>query len=254
MWKVMRVGTKSLLFGVHNVLWHPVTVYLAWHKLYGCPNLKETACIIMHDWGYWGCHNMDGLQGQKHPERAARIVKRLGWGEKYEKLCLLHSRSTAARFEEIPSKLCWADKLSIAYDPPMFYLFRARISGEIKEYRQESAMSCFCPLIATNREWLTLFRQYFMEQTYIGIEKQRKAALAADCAAAPAAKETPIISEQLRVETVVDSELLRIAEKYAIENVSDMNGDILDLSYFLIYDTLKISSLSVNRVSWNMSL
>ncbi len=33
----MCVGTKSILFGVHNLVIHPVPVALAWWKLYGFP-------------------------------------------------------------------------------------------------------------------------------------------------------------------------------------------------------------------------
>jgi hypothetical protein len=29
----MGVGTKSLLIGVHELLWHPITVYLGWCRL-----------------------------------------------------------------------------------------------------------------------------------------------------------------------------------------------------------------------------
>lgn len=68
----MTTGTKSLLFGVHQFLWHPLTVLLAWVYLYrSFPNPKELLCIFVHDWGYWGCPNMDGPEGERHPERAA---------------------------------------------------------------------------------------------------------------------------------------------------------------------------------------
>lgn len=56
----MKTGTKSLLFGVHQFIWHPLTVLLAWIKLYGWPAWEELVCIIIHDWGYWGKSNMDG--------------------------------------------------------------------------------------------------------------------------------------------------------------------------------------------------
>lgn len=36
-----------------------------------------------------------------------------------------------------PSKLCWADK-SILYDPAWFYLLRAKMSGELDEYKKNS--------------------------------------------------------------------------------------------------------------------
>ena len=43
----MKVGTKSLLFGVHQLLWHPLTVWLGWIKLYKKPpSFKEAVCIL----------------------------------------------------------------------------------------------------------------------------------------------------------------------------------------------------------------
>ena len=38
-----------------------------------------------------------------------------------------------------PSKLCWADKASILFEPEWFYLLRARASGELAEYRDKAA-------------------------------------------------------------------------------------------------------------------
>ncbi|MCK5235828.1 MAG: hypothetical protein KAR06_02490, partial [Deltaproteobacteria bacterium] len=66
-WRIRApVGTKSLLFGVHQFIWHPITVLIAWCKLYGWPTWPELVCIIVHDWGYWGKPNMDGPEGEKH--------------------------------------------------------------------------------------------------------------------------------------------------------------------------------------------
>lgn len=150
----MKLGQRSLLFGVHQFIWHPVTVLIAWYKLYGLPNWKELICIIIHDWGYWFAPNMDGEEGERHPEFAARWAGKL-LGHEYYLLCLLHSRHYARNQNLKPSKLCWADKLSILYDPAPFYLFRANLSGEIKEYRQLAANAGFIPLTASNREWFT---------------------------------------------------------------------------------------------------
>ena len=33
----MPVGTRSLLYGVHHIIWHPITVLIAWWILYGAP-------------------------------------------------------------------------------------------------------------------------------------------------------------------------------------------------------------------------
>jgi len=134
----MRVGTKSLLFGVHQFLWHPMTVILAWRKLYGWPNARETVCILVHDWGYWRAPDMDGEWGMNHPELGALIAGSL-FGTTYYDLVLLHSRSLARELGATPSKLCWADKASILFEPEWFYLLRARASGELAEYRDKTA-------------------------------------------------------------------------------------------------------------------
>jgi hypothetical protein len=59
----MKVGQRSLLYGVHQFLWHPITVLIAWWVLFGRPTWRELVCIIIHDWGYWNCPNMDGPEG-----------------------------------------------------------------------------------------------------------------------------------------------------------------------------------------------
>jgi hypothetical protein len=148
----MRVGTKSLLFGVHQFIWHPITVFIAWRAKYGWPSWREVVCIVVHDWGYWGAPNMDGAEGERHPELGAHIAMRL-FGAKYRDMCLHHSRHYCRQAQAEPSKLCWADKLSICYDPWWLYIPRAMLSGEINEYRQLAASAGFVPLSATHREW-----------------------------------------------------------------------------------------------------
>jgi len=148
----MKVGTKSLLFGVHQIFWHPVTVWIAWVRLFGLPNFKESICIFIHDWGYWGCADMDGATGASHPFFGARIAGKL-FGNDYYWLVLWHSRHLAKRFGAEPSKLCWADKFSMLSDPRGFYLLRARLSGEILEYRRHAAASGFIPQTASDTDW-----------------------------------------------------------------------------------------------------
>jgi hypothetical protein len=148
----LKVGRKSLLFGVHQFIWHPITVLLAWINLYGRPNWKEFVCIVIHDWGYWWAPNMDGLEGEKHPEFGAKLAGRW-FGIKYFDLCRYHSRHYSRNERREPSPLCWADKLSILYDPWWFYLPRAWLSGELFEYRKLAADAGFIPLSASHREW-----------------------------------------------------------------------------------------------------
>lgn len=62
-----------------------------------------------------------------------------------------------------PSRLCWADKLSVKYDPWWFYILRAWVSGELHEYRQEAAKDGLVHLSAGHREWHHYFRGLFLE-------------------------------------------------------------------------------------------
>ena len=150
----MKVGTKSLLFGVHQVFLHPMFVFAGWFKLYGWPNWKELICICIHDWGYWGCDDMDGPEGEQHSLWAAEIVgkrwdiNQYGSDLSWYFLCLYHSRfyvyKTIKEVKETapwidttksrPSKLCWADKLGSALYPPWLWVLLGTLTGEIKEY------------------------------------------------------------------------------------------------------------------------
>ncbi len=153
----MKVGTKSLLFGVHQFIWHPLTVVLAWRKLYrSWPNWWQLISIFCHDLGYWGKPNMDGLEGREHPYRGALLAAAISgpiwrffhdWADidreevfkavVYD-FTLGHSRELAGRRGVEPSKLCWADKYCVCVEPRWMYLFRARMSDEIIEYMRNA--------------------------------------------------------------------------------------------------------------------
>jgi len=166
----MDVGTKSLLFGVHQFLWHPWTVLRAWRKLYGgWPDAVELCAIIVHDWGYWGCPNMDGPEGETHPYAGAALTARFArwlgrdWHSAAEAYfnCLYHSRFLSAKAGADPSLLCWADKLSVHYDPQWFYLLRSRASGEILEYRQNAKRKL--PLWFSDDAWFRWYRRRVLD-------------------------------------------------------------------------------------------
>lgn len=134
----MRIGTKTLLFGNHLWWLHPLFVYMAWLKLYKqLPNWHEIICIIIHDWGYWGKPNLDGKEGEEHPQWAARWSQN-HLGRYYADLCDYHSRFRARKFGEKPSKLCLADKLGVALMPTYLWVFLGWLSGETKEYMTET--------------------------------------------------------------------------------------------------------------------
>ncbi len=155
---MIPVGSRSLLFGVHQFALHPFFVLIAWIKLYGWPSWRELICIVVHDWGYLGKPNMDGAEGMRHPEFGAYLVNRL-FGSDYFYLILLHSRHYAKALNEEPSKLCWADKLSIAYEPWWLYIPRAWASGELKEYRQLSSAAGITPLSDSHRQWFKTLKR-----------------------------------------------------------------------------------------------
>ncbi len=156
----MKVGTKSILFGVHQFILHPIGVFIAWCKLYGLPNFKELICIITHDWGYWGLPNMDGVEGKNHPEFAAKFAKKW-FGQEYYDLCLYHSRSYALKDNKEPSKLCWADKLCIKYNPWWIYVPLSILTGEIYEYRINDTS---IPLSKPHNVWFKLIRKNMIKQ------------------------------------------------------------------------------------------
>jgi hypothetical protein len=75
----MKVGTKSILFGAHCFLIHPIFVFIAWCQLYGFPyDPRIWIAFFVHDLGYWGKPNMDGPEGEKHVELGAKIMSIFG--------------------------------------------------------------------------------------------------------------------------------------------------------------------------------
>ena len=102
--------------------------------MYGFPfDPRLWFSFFLHDLGYIGKPNMDGEEGDKHPEFAAKIMG-FFFGKKWYDFCLYHSRFYSKRDNAQYSKLCVADKLSIIFEPWWFYLPRVILSGEIYEY------------------------------------------------------------------------------------------------------------------------
>lgn len=89
--KALPIGTKSVLFGVHNPLIHSLFLATAWIRLYGFRSPKDIhlnrkiaiwepglwACFILHDLGYIGKPDMDGPKGEQHIELGALWVSRM---------------------------------------------------------------------------------------------------------------------------------------------------------------------------------
>lgn len=176
----MKIGTKSLLFGVHQVFLHPLIIALAWWKLYGFPwNPCLWLCFIIHDWGYWGLPEMDGSIGDYHPILGAKIahvildepltifgirhITKYGKDDhKWQDFCCNHSRFLAAQNVMMPSKLCMADKLAVVLEPWWLYLPRAWASGELKEYMNSAKPGGKYDFVnlktTTSREWYQSFQ------------------------------------------------------------------------------------------------
>lgn len=179
----MRIGTKSVLFGVHQFLWHPLTVLLAWRKLYkSWPHWAELIAIFLHDTpGYWSKPEMDGPEGVNHPYLGAfwtaRIVVLVTQGYWIDQVpfenehggniyafTLLHSREVAKQWKCPTSKLYAADKCAILFDPAWFYLLRARLSGELYEYKGRAILSGHLPVDATDKEWYWFYHNHVINR------------------------------------------------------------------------------------------
>lgn len=140
----MKIGTKSLLFGAHQFLIHPVFVFIAWWKLFEFPkDFRLWIAFVIHDWGYWQKPNMDGPEGDEHVWGGARLMGRFDYSYWYGhgatepywfNLSAFHSRTIAKRFKVKPSRLCYADKMACVLEPAWLYLPRVILTGEIKEY------------------------------------------------------------------------------------------------------------------------
>jgi len=150
----MRIGTKTVLFGYHQFLLHPLIVAAAWTKLYGFPyDPRLWAAFFLHDIGYLGKPNIDGIEGQMHPFFGADIMHILFdypmQPSDWHHFCLYHSRTIAKTYFAPLSKLGYADKLAFLLYPK--WLLRALyfFSGEIVEYMK----NCETP---TWDEWYAL--------------------------------------------------------------------------------------------------
>lgn len=141
----LKIGTKSVLFGAHCWFLHPWFVALGWWTLYGFPfDPRIWIAFFVHDLGYIGKPNMDGPEGETHPQLGAFLMaffdRKADWTVengpvgRWGLFSLLHSRYYAKTLGLQPSRLCMADKLAIALTPGWLYLPMVRASGEIHEY------------------------------------------------------------------------------------------------------------------------
>jgi len=147
----MKIGTKSLLFGAHQFILHPFFVFLSWWRQFGFPfNPRIWVAIIVHDWGYWGAEDIDGLEGKVHPVVGAKITRFL-FGRDWLEFTLQHSRYfSKGRI----NKLCAADKGSLCFDHWLIYIPRILLSGEVYEFiKKEDTDTYFCVIMKAYRFW-----------------------------------------------------------------------------------------------------
>lgn len=171
----MKIGTKSLLFGVHAFWIHPITVAIAWIRLYGFPfSIPIWTSFFVHDFGYWGKPNMDGKEGETHVELGANIMHKLFdpvehknykecdvYYEYYEwyDFTLYHSRFYANTNHKPISKLCIADKYAFCILPKWLYIMLASWSGEIYEYMHNGRAHYF----HSKSDWYWYVYEYMIE-------------------------------------------------------------------------------------------
>lgn len=160
----MKIGTKSLLFGCHQFLIHPLFTMAAYRKLYGpMKDYRIAVACFVHDWGYWGQPNIDGMEGKWHPIAGASLCDK--WFDcgsleyPWFHFCIGHSAFTSTRLVIQKSRLYYADKLAFCLEPWWLYLPRVILSGEIKEFREQ-----FPQKDLTNRQWFEQLKVWTMEK------------------------------------------------------------------------------------------
>lgn len=162
----MKLGTKSLLFGAHQLVLHPIFVLWGWIKLYGWGTItpRILLAIIIHDWWYWGEESMDG-GGKYHPIEAALWVSdHLGtkWDDIADEI-LLHSRHLSKELKVQPSRLCWADKLSLKLMGGWLWAILAHLSKEGYEYMENPYGQDYVKGQSKNVRGLKKFHESFCE-------------------------------------------------------------------------------------------
>lgn len=161
----MKIGTRSLLFGAHQFLLHPLFLALAWWKLYGAPlDPRLWIAFLVHDLGYWGKADMDGDEGQRHPELGGRIMARL-FGQAWGDFTRLHSRHYAALEGCEPSPLCAADKLVLVITPRWLYLPLVCLTGEAAEYQALYARWLGVKSVSVE-QWYDGLREHWLNEVF----------------------------------------------------------------------------------------
>lgn len=157
----LPIGTRSLLYGAHQFILHPIFVAVAWRRLYGewPRKLPTWFAFVCHDWGYWGCDELDGDAGERHPAYGAWLMWRLFDSgdltrDSWWRFAAGHSRSFAALVGIPPSPLMAADKLATVLYPRCLYALLCWLSGEYIEYRDRWVAAGTYPGKPTDNAWV----------------------------------------------------------------------------------------------------
>jgi hypothetical protein len=167
----VKIGTKSVLLGAHQFIIHPLLLVIGWYQEYGFGRVEIGSklvrdalsrdrrhyiyarlwdprlwvAFIVHDLGYLGKPNMDGPEGETHPEFGAALMRRL-FGEPWGEFVLCHSRYYAKRLGKPLSPLCYADKRVIIIEPWWLYLPRVWATGELAEFMAVAQRRATAPI------------------------------------------------------------------------------------------------------------
>lgn len=129
----MKIGTKTLLFGLHQFMLHPALMLIAYIKVFKtCPSLLEIVAIIVHDWGYFGKEGIDSKGGEYHPYLGAKIC-RLLFGPKGWDFCIGHNDEVRLKEGVARSRLYTVDKYYYILIPVWLHRLLGDISGESLE-------------------------------------------------------------------------------------------------------------------------
>ncbi|MEW6614008.1 MAG: hypothetical protein AB1401_00830 [Thermodesulfobacteriota bacterium] len=160
----MRIGRKSLLFGCHQFILHPIFVLIAWIRLYGWPRNKWIYVgILIHDWGYWfssGYNSVFDSDFDIHTVWA--YSKLLSQDRKAAEECLYHSRFLAIQRKKTPSRLCWADKMASAIMPSWLWALLAWLSGEGDIYRNNRKYETYRDEKISLKEWHKEYAKFIL--------------------------------------------------------------------------------------------
>lgn len=132
------MGLKSLLFGAHQFILHPLFVLMAWIRLFGMVwDIRFLLAVLMHDWGYAAAAKMDRQATVHHVSLGGKIIGRL-FGDVWGNFARLHSKRFAQSCELPVSPLCIADKCSMLYYPRVLYFVQTILTGELNSYMMAS--------------------------------------------------------------------------------------------------------------------